>query len=59
MFRLINLFLTSFLVVFFAISLLYSQAVVPQKHDHTELNKKGHLTVTSSEASVVSDKKFN
>jgi hypothetical protein len=56
MFRLINLFLASFLVVFFAISLFYSQAIVPNKHVQPALNKKGHLTVTSSEVSVASDK---
>jgi hypothetical protein len=56
MFRLINLFLASFLVVFFAISLFYSQAIVPHKHVQPALNKKGHLTVTSSEVSVASDK---
>jgi hypothetical protein len=56
MFRLINLFLTSFLVVFFAVSLLYSQAVIPHKQTHPALNKKGHLTVTSFGPSLSSDK---
>ncbi|MCC2677609.1 MAG: hypothetical protein K0R29_185 [Pseudobdellovibrio sp.] len=57
MFRLINLFLTSFLVTFFAIGLIYSQSLVPNKRqNHHAENKKGHLAVTSSSVPVSNNK---
>jgi len=56
MFRLINLFLTSFLVTFFAVGLIYSQSLVPSKKNHSAENKKGHLAVTSPSVPVNNDK---
>jgi len=55
MFRLINIFLTSFLVMFFAISLFYSQTL-PSKRRYQAENKKGHLAMTSSTTPATSNK---
>ena len=45
--RLVSIFFTSFMVVFFGITFIYVQAVLPAKHSQPSISKKSPLAVSS------------
>lgn len=59
MIRLINIFLTSFLVVFFGLSLMYTQMLPQKKQINPSAHNKNHLALSFSNTNPGAGKKVN